>query len=157
MVDTNDLVRQWLLGTSSVTSLLSGSNPNGSIYATPDLPQHVDIKAGPAIQIFNMDGKFDGEIAPLLDDRKCIKVWADVGKNRLAKQIYGAIFDLMHGATMIDFGSDGRIIRAWFSSGPQEVTDPDDGFITVIGFVQVMAIQTSTSGTFVDVIEGGSF
>lgn len=142
MVDTNDLVRQWLLATTSVTSLLTGGNPDGSIYATPDLPAKVDIKAGPAIQIFNVDGNFNGEIAPLLDDRKCIKVWADVGKNKLAKQIFGAAYDLIHGANMIKFPGQGTIIRAQFAHGPQEVTDPDTGFITCVGFIQVMAIAT---------------
>ena len=138
MVDVNLLVRDYLLGQASVTNLL-GTNANGSIYASYDLPEHFDPKLGPGIQIFRAGGPgAHSEILALVDARTQVKVWADVEKSLLASQVYSAIFQVLHGACMVTLG-DGTIIRALEVAAPQDMTDPETGWAFVFAFYMVMA------------------
>lgn len=137
MVDTNTLLREWLLSSSSITSLL-GTNAAGSIYCG-DLPEGVDPALGAAIQIQTAGGTPHNEVLPMLDDRKQIRIWANVGQYKLARQIYGAVRDLIHGGQSVDFGADGHVIRCIEVTSGQDVTDPDTGWATVLAFFQLMA------------------
>lgn len=137
MVDVNLLVRELLLSQSSVTALL-GTNANSSIYCGYDLPEHFDPTLGPAIQIFRAGGLSHAEILELVDARVQVRVWANVEKALLASQVYGAIHDVLHGACGISL-PDGTIIRSLEVTGPQEVTDPEAGWVSVHAFYAVMA------------------
>lgn len=150
MVDTNDIVRAWLLGVSSVTDLL-GTNANESIYATPDLPEHFDPALGPVIQVFNAGGVPHGEIPPLVNDRKCLKVWGNFGKNKLVKSVFAACFDLMHGANMVTINGFGTITKCQFETMPQEITDPDTGWPFLQAYFNIEAFGFNPSlADFVD-------
>lgn len=137
MVDTNSLLRDWLLSLPSVTSLL-GTNANGSVYCG-DLPEHFDPSLGPGIQIFTAGGTPHPEITALVDDRKQIKVWADVEQYQLARQVYGAIRDQIHGASGVDRAAKGYVVRCIEVTSGQDITDPDNGWATVVSFYQLMA------------------
>lgn len=137
MVDVNLLLRKFLLSQTSVTDLL-GTNANGSIYSSSDLPEHFDPSLGPAIQIFRSGGMSHEEILPLINARMQIRTWADVGKKKLAADVYGRIFDVLHGATGLVF-AEGTIMSALEVTGPQEMTDPDTAWVAVNSFYTVMA------------------
>lgn len=137
MVDTNILLRDWLLSSTGITSLL-GTNGNGSIYCG-DLPEHFDPLLGPGITIHSVGGVAHTEILSLVDERKQIRVWAGIEKYQLARQVYLAIKSLIHGQTSVDFGADGRVVRCIEAVPGQDVTDPDTGWATVLTFYQLMA------------------
>jgi hypothetical protein len=137
VVDAALLLREYLLGQSSVTALL-GTNANGSIYCSYDLPEHFDPTLGPAIQIFRAGGHSHEEITVLLDARVQIRVWTDVEKYSLASAVYGAIHDVLHGACGLTV-TDGTIVRALEADGPLEMTDAGTGWVTMYAFYTVMA------------------
>lgn len=143
MVDANLLVRDYLLTQTPVTALL-GTNANSSIYCGYDLPEHFDPKLGPAIQIFRSGGLSHPEITPLVDARVHIRVWADVEKPFLASRAYAAINDALHGVTGITL-ADGTIVRALEVTAPQEMTDPETGWVAVFAFYAVMARPNGSS------------
>ena len=137
MVDSNKLLRTWLLSVTAVTSLL-GTNTGNSIYAG-DLPENFDPSLGPAIQIQGDGGIPHTEILPLVDDRMKVRVWADKGKYLLARQVYGAMRDALHGAVNLDFAANGHVVRCIEVTSGQDVTDPDTGWVTVLAFYQLLA------------------
>lgn len=137
MVDVANLVRAHLLNQTAVTSLL-GTNLNGSIYAASDLPAGFDPKLGAAIQIVRSGGTSHGEITVLVTARVQVRVWADKKKYQLASNVYGAINDTLHGVTGVVL-ADGVILSALEATGPQEMTDPDTGWVAINSFYAVMA------------------
>lgn len=138
MVDVNLLLRNYLLSQTSVTNLL-GTNRNGSIYASTAIPEGIDAALGPFIQLFRSGGKSHPEIISLIYPRVQIRAWADVGKNKLAADVWAAIYDVLHGATRIVL-ADGVIMGAELDSGPQEMPpDEDNKWASVNGFFIVMA------------------
>ena len=137
MVDVAVLVREHLLNQQAVVALL-GTNANGSVYASCDLPEHFDPKLGPAIQIFRSGGISDPEIPMLVRARVQIRVWADQEKYQVAADVYGAINDTLHGATDIVL-QEGTIMSALEATGPQEITDPETAWVSVNSFYAVMA------------------
>ena len=141
MVDANLLVREYLLGQTPVTALL-GTNANSSIYCGYDLPEHFDPTLGPVIQIFRVGGTSHTEITVMVDARVNIRVWAAVEKGLLASKVYGAINDVLHGVCNFAL-ADGTIVRALEVTAPQEMTDPETGWVAVYGFYAVMARPNS--------------
>jgi hypothetical protein len=137
LVDVAVLLREHLLNQAEVTTLL-GANLNGSIYCSADLPEHFDPKLGPAIQIVRSGGTSHGEITVLVNARVQVRVWADVEKYQLASDVYGAINDTLHGVTGVAL-ADGVILSALEATGPQEMTDPETGWVAVNSFYAVMA------------------
>jgi hypothetical protein len=144
MVDATVLVREYLLSQPEVTALL-GTNANGSIYCAYDLPEHFDPKLGPCIQIFRAGGHSHVEITALIDARLCIRAWADQEQYSTASALYGAINDVLHGATKVVV-ADGAIVRAIEADGPLEMTDPDTAWVAMYAFYQVLARPNSGAG-----------
>ena len=138
MINVLVLIRQHLLNQSSVTSLLGTSNINGSIYATPDLPEHYDAAKGPCVQIFRTGGHSHVEIPDLIEPIVHIRVWADQEKYKLAADVYGAVHDVLHGANEVTLPS-GTISYAYEAMGPTELTDPDSSWVMINSQYQVMA------------------
>lgn len=139
MIDTNIALRQWLLTFPAVTSLL-GSNANNSIYAG-DLPEHYDPANGPAIQIFTSGGASDSEVTVLVRERKHVRVWAGTEQYDVARAVYGAIRDSIHGQSNIVLGApaNGTIVTCNEVTSGQDVTDPDLGWATVVAFYEIRA------------------
>lgn len=136
MVDVNLLVRKFLLAQSSITALL-GTNANGSIYASSEIPEHADAVLGPFIQIFRSGGKSYEEILPMIAARVQVRAWADIGKKQIVANVYGAIFDALHGASVTL--PEGVIMSALEVTGPQEMIDPDTKWVAINSFYTVMA------------------
>jgi hypothetical protein len=134
MVDVAVLVREHLLNQQAVVALL-GANANGSVYASCDLPEHVDLKLGPVIQIFRSGGISDPEITALVRARLNLRVWADVEEYQVAADVYGAIHDTLHGATNVAL-QEGTIMSALEATGPQEITDPETAWVSVFQFTR---------------------
>jgi hypothetical protein len=147
MLDATVIVRDYLLGCPGVTALL-GTNVNGSIYCTYDLPEHFDPRLGPAIQIFRAGGHSHEEITVLLDARLQIKVWADQELYSIASALYGAINDVLHGACGLTV-THGTIVRALEADGPIETTDPETGWVAMYAFYTVMARPNGLSAPYV--------
>lgn len=143
MVDVAVILREYLLTQSAVTALL-GSSPNSSIYAAYDLPEHFDAKLGPGIQIFRSGGHSHTEITPLVDARMMVRAWADVEQYSDCSDVYGAIHDALHGLCGYTV-DDGTIVRALEVDGPHEMTDPEEGWVAMYAFYQVMARPVASS------------
>lgn len=137
MVDVPILVRQFLLSQSEVTSLL-GTNLNQSIYCSYDLPEHFNPDLGAAIQIFGSGGQSHPEILKLVNARLQVRVWAGVERSTLAAQVYGAIQDVLHGTVNASF-SAGFLMSALEVTGPEEMTDPTTGWVSINSFYAVIA------------------
>lgn len=139
MVDPIKVLREWLLGVTAVTSLL-GTNAAGSIYGGGDLPEHFDPNLGAGIQIFVSGGPVHPEIPPYIMPRLTIKVVAGVEEYVLARQIFGAVFDALHGKTNVSFGSDGTVLSAQAGGSGRDMTDPETGWVIVYEFFSVQMI-----------------
>jgi hypothetical protein len=143
MVDTNILIRNWLLASTAITSLL-GTNANSSVYCGPDLPEHFDPSLGPAIQIVGSGGIPQTDFQSFVDDIKTVKVWADVENYIEARAVYCAIQDLLNGATNQSFGMLGLVTRCMEVTAPQDSSDPDTGWACCHGRYQILASANNT-------------
>jgi hypothetical protein len=141
VVDVAVLVREYLLAQAAVTDLL-GTNKNNSIYAAYDLPEGFDPKRGAAIQLFRAGGKSHPEILSLVNARLEVRTWADVEDYVLASQLYSAIHDVLHGLTNATV-ADGTIKSALEVTAPQEMTDPETGWVNMFAFYSVLAAPSS--------------
>ena len=142
MTDANLLLRTWLL-TASINAVPNPvlavlTNPN--IYAG-HLPPGVDTSIDPAIVIRGGGGTASAtgggsahpEI-PLIRPRMQITAWCGPNQFQLARQIYGAIFDWLHGKTRVDFGVAGFVLSCLEETEGQDVTDIHTGFATVVSY-----------------------
>jgi hypothetical protein len=145
MIDTNIIVRNWILAETAITSML-GTNANGSVYCGPDLPEHFNPTLGPAIQIIGSGGIPQPEMQGFVNDIKTIKVWADVENYAVARGVMCVIQDLLNGANNQDFGVLGRVVSCVEIRAPQDSSDPDTGWAVCHAAYQVYA-NGSTSGT----------
>lgn len=150
MVDPIQFVRQLLLNTAAVTALL-GTNQFGSIYGGGTVPEHFDPKLGPCIVISVVGGQGHPEITAIMEPRLQLRCWANVNQSQLARQLYLAVYDALHGATNIDLGGYGRLITSQEAVCGQDVTDNDTGWATCLGMFNV-AIAAGSSGSITDLI-----
>ncbi len=137
MVDAAALAREFLLTLPTVTFLL-GTNLNQSIYCSYDVPEHFNPKLGPIIQIFLSGGSSHPEILPLVNARVCLKVIADVERSTEAIAVYAAAQDGLHGTCNVAL-DEGYLMSALEITGPQEMTDPDTGWVAMQSFYAIKA------------------
>jgi hypothetical protein len=137
MSDVAVVVRDYLLAQEAVTDIL-GTNLNSSIYAADDLPEHFDPKLGGCVQLIRSGGISPVEIPPLIIGRLQLRVWVDQEQYQLSSDIYGAVRDALHGTTNVPL-DDGFLFSALEITGPQEMTDPESGWVSVNSFWQIMA------------------
>ena len=141
MVDVAVLVREHLLNQVAVTALL-GTNLNGSIYAASDLPEHFDPKLGACILICRAGGIPPAEIPALIIARLQVRVWADQERYQLASDVYGALHDALHATCNVEL-DEGFLLAALEVTGPQEMSDPQTGWVSVNSFYSVTARPNS--------------
>jgi hypothetical protein len=91
-------------------------------------------------------GPGDSEITPLVTPRVTVKVWALPNQQKLARQVFRACYDQMHGASMVDFGADGRIVSCSAQDTGQDITDPS-GWTSVVGVFGIQIVQTTGIST----------
>lgn len=141
MIDPGKILRTWLLGSTGVTALL-GTNADGSVYVG-DIPPKADPALGAFIQLM-IDGGLPGsEIVVEADVRVMVKVWVQERKQQAAMRVYRAVYDVLHGQNMVDFGDDGRILVSQAVSFPQITADPDSGWVAAQGWFQFKMIATT--------------
>jgi hypothetical protein len=151
VIDTNIIVRNWLLSCTPVTSLL-GTNAFGSVYCGPDLPEHFNPSLGPAIQVIGIGGTPQTDMVGFVDDRKALKVWADVENYAEARAVYCVIQDLMNGACNQSFGVLGTVVRCMEVVAPTDMSDPDTGWACCHGIYQILAQGSTTGSLTVDIL-----
>jgi len=146
MIDTIQLVRQWLLASSAV-STIAGTNVFGEA-----LPEHYDPTSNSAIVISLKGGAGHVEIAPLIDVEVQIKTWAGINQFVLARSLYGAVYDTMHSKSMVTFAGYGTVLTSYEFGHGQGIADPDAGWATVVGTfkLQVRQDAVGTLPTWVD-------
>lgn len=145
MVDPGVLVRKWLLANASVTSLLgvqTGQIANSGGIFRGDLPEQFDPTLGPGIQIQQAGGPGHAEIVRLVNPRLMIRVWAEPNKQTAAWAVFRAVYDVMHGATMVDIATAGRVLTCLAENTGQDGGDPGTGWVTVTGFFVLQLAQT---------------
>ncbi len=129
MIDTNATFRSWLTTSAAIVALV-GDNIN-----CPDLPAGANPAAGEKwISFFSRGGTADLYV-PFLTSALQLKAWARTAVE--AREIYRAVFDLVHGASAVDLGVDGFIVCAWEQVQGQDLSDPDTGWATVLAFFDV--------------------
>lgn len=142
MVDPGLILRTWLLSKTSITSLL-GTSPGGSIYVG-DLPAYFDTANGPGIQLIDDGGEPHSEIIKEVQARLVIKVWAPTNSELIAKQIFRACYDVVHGASGVDFPSImSNVVWAQCQGAGQLVSNPDTDWSCCLGIFTVDCIDLS--------------
>lgn len=137
MADPTLLVRKYLLQNSALTTLLGGQNVFGG-----DLPPKFDPTRGPVVTVCAEGGSSYAEV-PIATDRVKIRIWAGVAQYMLARQVYGELAKWLHGKNQINLAPDGFIIISQETVRGQDVTDPDDGYATVLSFYQITTRESS--------------
>lgn len=135
-MDSNVLLRKWILSKPSITALL-GTNVGGSVYIG-DLVKGYNPDLGLAVQIINVGGQTEPETF-ISNDRKQVRVWGGVEKGLDCKQLYLEIRKQIHGATNVAVPGAGYVMSCLEAVSGQDITDPDTGWATVLGFFQLMA------------------
>lgn len=151
MIDPIRIVQRWLLGSTSVTALL-GTNDAGSVYGGGDLPEGFDPDLGPCVQIYGSGGTSHEELTAEIMPRITIKCWSGVNGYAVSRALAAAVHDVIHGADMVDFGDDGRVLSGQCVQQPQDITDPDDSWVYTMTIYQMDMIQTAPASinTFVN-------
>lgn len=137
MVDVAVLVREFLLLQSNLITGL-GVDLSGRIYAAADLPEGFDPKQGPGVQLVRSGGIPPIEIPTLIEARLQVRVWADQERYQLASDVYGAVRDPLHAVSNAML-SEGVLLTAYEVTGPQEMSDPETGWVMVNSFYTVLA------------------
>lgn len=133
MLNPNRTLRVYLLSQPAVTDLV------GVNIAYPGLPKGLDCAAGDKALVLTRSGGTTGVETPLSEIRFQMRAWARTAPE--ANAIYAALFDVLHGVSRIDLGNDGFIVCAYEEMPPQDLTDPDSGWETVLGYFRVMVRQ----------------
>lgn len=140
-MDSNSMVRAWLLSEPTVANQLQ---PQG-VFCGGGFPEGfnpevtTDPSTGPGILVSNVGTPAHPELLTIDNSRKQIKVACGVDQALKASQIYSAVHALMHGATNVTVAGKGYVMSSIEASGGQDVTDPDTGWATVLGFFQITA------------------
>lgn len=138
MVDPNALVVTWLRTIAAITALLPDRNGTKSIYAV-ELPPKFDPAAGPAITITANGGISNPEITTIIRPRIQIKIWGDVLAFEAVRAVYSAMYDVINGAGNITIPAVGVILSCCEVSLPQDLSDPDTDWATVVSFYELFA------------------
>jgi hypothetical protein len=144
MADSSLLVRKFLLQDTALMTLCPGSAP--TIGTVADLPEHIlagDLpeKADPTtyapfVTICTEGGQGHPEV-PMAADRVKIRVWAGVNQAALARAVYLEIEGWLNRRNQIDLAPDGFIIISQESVRGQDLTDPEDGYATVLTWYEI--------------------
>jgi hypothetical protein len=127
MKDPIATVVEWLSSDSGVTALVDSRIYGGL------LPQDVVVdQDGPAITVQIRGGNADAEV-PLIRPSVQIEVWAGPYQFQQAREVYRAIFDLMHGKNSISL-TNGYILSSVEEVPGQDGVDPDTNWATVVSF-----------------------
>lgn len=133
MINPNKALREYLLTVAPLVALV------GDNVAYPDLPADTDIAgaSGTAVRavVFSARGGLSDVETPLLRPSYQFRCWAL--RPAEAREVYAALFDGLHGKTNLA-GASGKILSAFEETAPQDVTDPETGWATVLAFYRLL-------------------
>jgi hypothetical protein len=163
MIDTNLLVRKWLLTSelgiegqtveNQVPIVLASHFTAGAVPPN-DTPNRVygghlvpgfDPQFGPGLVVRVGSGASAGtgggssrSEVPIREPRVYLTSWADKNQFDIARELYGAAYDWMQRRNNIDLGEFGFIFSCLEQVEGQDIDDPHTGFATVMGIWKVM-------------------
>lgn len=138
MVDPNALVAVWLRSLNLLPNILPARGGTGSIYAV-NLPPDFVITDGPTILVAARTGTSQTEISGIIQPRMQITVWDNVGQAQRARQVYSALYDAIDGKGNIAINGVGTIMSCYEVQPPQDLTDPETDWATVVSFYELFA------------------
>jgi hypothetical protein len=142
MVDPNALLALWFRSIAAITTLLPNRNNTNSIYAV-ELPPKFDPSLGPAITIMASGGFSNPEIPTIIRPRMQIKIWGDVLAVEAVRAVYSAMYDSINGMGNIKIVNGatpvGTILSCCEVTPPQDLSDPDTDWATVVSFYELIA------------------
>jgi fructose-1,6-bisphosphatase len=68
-----------------------------------------------------------------------ITVWDNVGQAQRARQVYSALYDAIDGKGNIAINGVGTIMSCYEVQPPQDLTDPETDWATVVSFYELFA------------------
>lgn len=163
MIDTNLLVRTWLLTPELViegqtvenqvpivlaSHFTPGADPPNDtanrVYGAHLIPGF-DPQYGPGLVIRVGAGTATGTTGgssrpevPIRSPRIYLTAWAGKNQFDIARELYGAAYDWMQRRNNIDMGDAGFIFSCLEQVEGQDIDDPHTGFATVMGIWQLM-------------------
>lgn len=140
MVDPIQLVRQWLMASVALEAI-AGANTRvfGEI-----LPEKYDPTSNAGITVSIKGGQGHPEIGSLVAVDIQVTCWAGVNQFLLARTLYGAVYDSLHGQNLVTFAGYGTIVSSVEMTQGQAVVDPITGWATIVGAFHVMVRQDGT-------------
>jgi hypothetical protein len=154
VADATLLAINHLLGDADLLTLLGGENVFG-----PNLPEKFDPTVQPGITVATEGGSNHPEV-PLGAARVKVHVWAGINQAVLARQIDSQIVRRLHRQNQVDLSPDGFIVISQQTVMGQDMTDPDEGYATVLSYYEITTRDSSTEEVATDnlyVVDGGSF
>lgn len=150
MADSTLLVIKHLLSDGDLVALLGGENVFGV-----DLPEKFDPTVQPAITVATEGGSNHPEV-PVGAARVKVRVWAGVNQNVLARQIDKEVVRQLHRQNGIDLSPDGFILISQQTVIGQDLTDPEDGYATVLSFYEITSRDSVPEDEGL-IVDGGPF
>lgn len=138
MVDTNRLIRTYLLESSDLTdpliALIGGDNPR--LYC-PRLPENATL---PAISFFTRGGSADAEVPSVFSPSVQFDCWAD---NPIeARELYRALYDALQGLDSADVTIDD--VLYYIMKAREEVHGQDLVDVDIPNYFRVLVFYSIT-------------
>lgn len=133
MIDHAVLVRLRLLDSGGPVFSLVGQN----VQCGP-LPEGANPELAPWITVNAEGGDAHPEI-PITTARLQVRVWCGQFQRTLARTVYAAVHEWLHGKNSIELSPDGFILISQEVVLGQDLIDPDAGYATVLSYYQITA------------------
>lgn len=152
MPDSALLVKRYLGQNPALLSLVAtaGSKPDGADFddlddhvLVGDLPERADPNSYNPFVLISAEGGIPHPEAPIPRDRVKVRVWAGINQHADARTVYEEVERWLHQKNGIDLSPDGVIVISQAVTRPQQLTDPDSGWATVVGYYEIMARPSS--------------
>lgn len=131
MLDPNAALIAWLTSSPDLTNLVGGN------IFSPYLPEGFSAMEGQkGVVVRTRGGSTHPEITELIEPSFAIEAWAMEAPT--AKQIYGLIHDLLHGATSVNLGAKGFVVLAQEEVFGQDILDPETHWAMVVSYYKLM-------------------
>lgn len=138
MVDTNRLIRTYLLESSALTdpliALIGGDNPR--LYC-PRLPEKATL---PAVSFFTRGGSADAEVPSIFSPSVQFDCWANNPID--ARELYRALYDALQGLDSADITIDDTLY--YITKAREEVHGQDLVDVDIPNYFRVLAFYSIT-------------
>ncbi len=137
MVDSNIVIRDWLIAQTGITDLVSNR-----IYAANPLPENVTL---PAISFFTRGGTSMAEVPTIVMPSVQFNCWANDPIE--SRKIYRALYDELNGLNNAEVTIDGTNYYILYSREEvqgQDIQDEGGQYTDIPGFWNTMSFYTVT-------------